>query len=100
MPRPTCFDPVKAIIATRGSRTSTSPIALPEPGRKCSTSAGTPARQRISHIACAIPRVCVDGFTSAVLPTLRAAAVMPQQIDSGKFHGLMIEATPRGWYHW
>ena len=99
MPRPTSFEPVKAIIETRGSRTSTSPTVRPAPGRKCSTSRGTPASQRISHIALAMPRVCVEGFTTAVLPTESAAVVMPQQMARGKFHGLMIEATPRGWYH-
>ena len=96
MPSPTSFDPVKAISATRGSRTSTSPITRPEPGRKRSTSAGTPACQKISHIARATPRVCVEGLTMAVLPTASDAVVMPQQIESGKFHGLMIAVTPRG----
>ena len=45
----------------------------------------------------AMPGVCSAGFTTAVLPVTSAAAVMPVQIASGKFHGLMTAATPRGW---
>jgi hypothetical protein len=47
----------------------------------------------------AMPGVCSAGLTMTVLPVTSAATVMPQQIASGKFHGLMTTATPRGWYH-
>ena len=99
MSRPTALLPVNAITATRGSRTIAAPTVSPGPGRKCSTSRGTPACQRMSQSTLAIPGVCSAGFTTAVLPVTSAAAAMPQQIASGKFHGLMTAATPRGWYH-
>ncbi len=47
----------------------------------------------------AMPGVCSAGLTITVLPMTSAATVMPQQMASGKFHGLMTTATPRGWYH-
>ncbi len=47
----------------------------------------------------AMPGVCSAGFTMVVLPVTRAATVMPQQMASGKFHGEITTATPRGWYH-
>ena len=94
--RPTSFEPVKAIKATRGSPTSISPTSPPAPGRYCKTSPGTPACQRISQSSRAMPRVCDDGLTTAVLPVTNAAVVMPAQMAKGKFQGLMIAATPRG----
>ena len=39
---------------------------------------------------------CSAGFISAQLPVTSAAAVMPVRIASGKFHGAMIAAMPRG----
>ena len=44
----------------------------------------------------AMPGVCSAGFTTTVLPVTSAAVVMPVQIASGKFHGLITTATPRG----
>jgi len=85
-------------MATRRWWTSVAPTTLPAPGRNCNTSSGTPASQRISHINLAITRVCVDGLTIAVLPVANAAVVMPAQIASGKFQGLITATTPRGSY--
>ena len=39
---------------------------------------------------------CSAGFMTTVLPVTSAAAVMPVRIASGKFHGAMTTATPRG----
>ena len=39
---------------------------------------------------------CSAGFRTAALPAASAAAVMPQGIASGKFHGEITAATPRG----
>ena len=99
MSRPTALLPVNAISATRGSRTSAAPTVSPGPGRKCSTSRGTPAAHRMSQSTLAMAGVCSAGFTTAVLPVTSAATVMPQQMANGKFHGLITAATPRGWYH-
>ena len=40
--------------------------------------------------------VCSAGFTITVLPATSAALVMPVRMASGKFHGAMTTATPRG----
>ena len=77
-----------------------SPTSRPAPGRKWSTSGGTPAEPEDLAHRRAMRRVWLDGLTMAVLPATRAAAVMPVQMARGKFHGLMTAATPRGWYHW
>ncbi len=97
MSRPTALEPVKAMSAMRGSRTRAAPTVSPTPGRKCSTSFGTPASHSREQSTCAMPGVCSAGLTMTVLPVTRAATVMPQQIASGKFQGLMTTATPRGW---
>ena len=39
---------------------------------------------------------CSAGFMTTVLPVTRAAAVMPHRMASGKFHGAITTATPRG----
>ena len=43
-----------------------------------------------------MPGVCSAGLMTQVFPQTRAAAVMPAQIASGKFQGLITTATPRG----
>ena len=99
MSSPTALLPVNAINAVRGSRTSAAPTVSPGPGTNCKTSRGMPACHKMSHMILAIPGVCSAGFTTAQFPVTSAATVIPAQIASGKFHGLMIAATPRGWYH-
>ena len=39
---------------------------------------------------------CSAGFITTVLPVASAAEVMPAKIASGKFHGAITAATPRG----
>ena len=59
--------------------------------------AGTPAASRIRTSCAAMTGVGSAGFTITVLPATRAAVVMPVRMASGKFHGAMTTATPRGW---
>ncbi len=56
----------------------------------------SPAERRISIRCAAMTGDCSAGFISAQLPVASAAAVMPVRIASGKFHGAMIAAMPRG----
>ena len=53
-------------------------------------------RARSPSDAAAMTGDCSAGFISAQLPVTRAAAVMPVRIASGKFHGAMMAAMPRG----
>ena len=46
----------------------------------------------------AMPGVCSAGLTTQVFPHTSAATVIPVQIASGKFQGLITAATPRGWW--
>ena len=53
---------------------------------------------KISISFAAITGDCSAGFITTVLPVASAAVVMPVRIASGKFHGAMTAATPRGRY--
>ena len=93
--RPTAPDPVKAIVATRGSATSRAPSS-PSPGRRLSAPAGTPAPRSASTIASEQPGDCSAGLRHTGLPAASAPAVIPVAIANGKFHGAMTAVTPRG----
>ncbi len=95
MIRAVSVEPVKATPATRGSATAAAPTTAPSPGRKCSTSAGTPACSSRRTACAATSGVCSAGFASTALPAASAAATWPAKIASGKFHGLMQVNTPR-----
>ncbi len=58
---------------------------------------GAPAASRRRAICAAISGVGPAGLTITGLPATSAALVMPVRIASGKFHGAMTSATPRGW---
>ena len=92
---PTSREPVKAMSATRGCATSRAPTSSPGPGTKCITPLGTPASIRMSKKRAAMTGDCSAGFITTAFPVTRAAAVMPQRIASGKFHGAITAATPR-----
>ena len=58
---------------------------------------GAPAASRRRTICAAMTGVGPAGFTITGLPATRAALVMPVRMASGKFHGAITRATPRGW---
>ena len=93
---PTAREPVKATSAVSGCETSVGPTSSPRPGRKASAAGGTPASSSISCSRSAISDDCSAGFITTVLPVTSAAVVMPARIASGKFHGAITTATPRG----
>ena len=43
-----------------------------------------------------MPAASEEGLSTTVLPATSAAVVMPVRIASGKFHGGITTATPRG----
>ena len=95
--RPTGSEPVNAIACTRGSRTSAAPT-WPSPGSNDNTERGTPPARSACSSRCAKPGDCSAGLSTTALPTASAAAVIPQAIASGKFHGEITATTPRGAY--
>ena len=66
------------------------------PGKEVQHIFGTPASRESRRAGAAMPGVCSAGLTMTVLPVTRAATVMPVQMASGKFQGLITTATPRG----
>ena len=92
---PTWLEPVKAMVCTRGSRTSAAPTS-PSPGRRASASGGTPASRSARTSMKAHPGACSAGFSTTALPVASPAATMPQGMATGKFHGEMTATTPRG----
>ncbi len=100
MSSPTSFEPVKAISATRRSRTSAAPTVSPGAG------------QELQHVARAarLPEDLAQdpGDAGRLLGGLDDHRVAGDQrrdrhagsrSPSGKFQGLMTAATPRGWCH-
>ena len=88
------FDPVKA-TPDRAGRRAAPAHAAPPPGRKCSTSTGTPASMQQPTAAKPISGVCPAGLATAALPEASAAAICPVKIASGKFHGADAGKNPR-----
>ena len=85
------------MMPMRGSRHEGGPDRLTDAGEELqhvAWCAGLP--QQVAHHL-RDTGVLSAGFTMTVLPVTIAAAVMPVQMASGKFHGLMTTATPRGW---
>ena len=88
---------MKAIVCTRGSRTSAAPTS-PSPGRSASASGGTPASRSARTSSAAQPGACSAGLSSTAFPVASPAATIPHGIATGKFHGEMTATTPRATY--
>ncbi len=58
--------------------------------------AGTPAARSAWTRMSAQPGDCSAGLSTTALPVASAPAVIPQGMASGKFHGEITAATPRG----
>ena len=57
---------------------------------------GRPASSSARVRMAAQPGACSAGLSTTALPVARPAAVMPQGMATGKFHGEMTATTPRG----
>ncbi len=93
--RPTGSDPVNAIVATSGWRTSDAPTS-PSPGSSEIAAGGTPPARSACTSRRALPGDCSAGLSTTELPVARAAEVIPQAIASGKFQGAITAVIPRG----
>src|SRR5258708_3979924 len=94
--RPTLVDPVNETMRTAGSvviavPTSASPVTM------LTTPLGTPASIRTLTKLSAERGVCDEGLKTTVLPQTSAGTIFHEGIAMGKFHGVMMEATPTGW---
>jgi len=71
--------------------TSASPVTM------LTTPLGTPASIRTLTKLSADSGVCDEGLKTTVLPQTSAGMIFHDGIAIGKFHGVMIDATPTGW---
>ena len=92
---PTSREPVKAISDSRDVDERRRRL-LADARQIIGTPGGIRRPARFPSACAAMTDDCSAGFMIAVLPVTSAAAVMPVRIASGKFHGAMIAATPRG----
>ena len=96
IPLPTPVEPVNDTDSTRGLVIISSPTVLPPPQTKFKTPGGKPASTKISTKALPAPGVSVAGLKTMVLPLISAGVHLRPGTLNGKFHGLIIDATPRG----
>jgi hypothetical protein len=94
---PVVEEPVNEMIETSGLSTMASPTSPPLPVTRLTTPGGKPASAINSTSSVAQCGVSDDGLNTTVLPVTRAGIVFQHGIAIGKFHGVMIPATPSGW---
>mmetsp|Transcript_20447 Transcript_20447/g.64388 ORF Transcript_20447/g.64388 Transcript_20447/m.64388 type:complete len:213 (-) Transcript_20447:387-1025(-) len=94
MALPVRVEPVKEILAMPGCcvihwpRSSPPLTTLNTPGGKVSA--------RISPKSRVLSGVYGEGFSTMVLPVMRASAIFQAPMSGGKFHGVMPPTTPTG----
>ncbi len=89
--------PVNEMTATSGLSTIASPTSAPAPVTRLTTPGGMPASAISSTRSVAQCGVSDDGLKTTVLPVTSAGIVFQHGIAIGKFHGVMMPATPSGW---
>ena len=75
---------------------SSSPTTAPGPVTMLSTPAGSPPSVISSASRSVASGVVLAGFTTTVLPTAMAGAILLTISVSGKFHGIIAPTTPMG----
>ena len=95
MRRPAAVDPVKVILSTRGSRTSSSDTSR-SAVTTFITPAGRPIAMAASASSMALSGAISLGFRTTVQPDARAGPSFHAAISSGKFQGMIWPTTPTG----
>src|SRR5688572_3656408 len=93
--RPTAVEPVNDTTFTSSCVASTVPTSGP-PVTRLTTPAGTPASSSTFTKLMAESGVSVAGLKTTVLPQTSAGAIFHEGIAIGKFHGVIVAATPSG----
>src|SRR5690606_27625775 len=89
--------PVKEILRTRSSSShAVATVPASEAGTTLTAPSGAPARARIRATARAVNGVSEAGFNTTVQPAASAGAIFRVAIAAGKFHGVIMAATPTG----
>ena len=94
--RPVSVEPVNESLRTVGFAHSSPPIARELPVMTLKTPFGMPARSPSSASARAEKGVWLAGFSTTVQPAARAGPALRVIIAFGKFHGVIMAATPIG----
>src|SRR6202042_3961499 len=93
--RPAAVEPVKVILSTRGSRTSSSETSR-SAVTTLSTPAGRPAASAASAIRYPSPGASGDDLRITVQPASSAGATLLLIRTIGAFHGMIAPTTPTG----
>src|SRR5213082_443091 len=94
---PVTVPPVNEIVVIFGCAVIAAPTFGPVPCTILRTPLGNPASAQISHNRYAVIGVSSLGLAMAVLPTAMAGAIFQLSKYSGRFHGEINPAIPRGW---
>src|SRR5687767_12607718 len=94
--RPTSVEPVNDSFRTVGFDVSSPPMTEADPVTTLKAPLGTPARSASSARASAEYGVLVAGLATTVQPAASAAPTFRVIIAFGKFHGVIVAATPTG----
>src|SRR5579864_201575 len=94
--QPTSPEPVKVIMRTRGSSTSTSPIPDAGPTTTVSQPSGSPASRSSSARRSADSGVALAGFRTTGQPAASAGAILCATRLHGKLKGEIAPTTPSG----
>src|SRR5262245_65138181 len=94
--RPTCVEPVNDTTRTSLLVVNGVPTSSPSPVTMLTTPFGMPASSSTFTKLSADNGVCDAGLKTTVLPQTSAGMIFQDGIAIGKFHGVMIEHTPRG----
>ena len=93
---PVSVCPVKLMSLTSGCSTMALPTSPPEPVTTLTTPSGRPPSSSSSTKRTRQAGVSEAGLTTAVLPLMSAGKSFHPGMATGKFHGVMIPATPMG----
>src|SRR5205823_10878555 len=94
--RPVTVPPVNEMVPILGCAVIAAPTFGPVPCTTLSTPLGKPASRQSSHNKYAVIGVSSLGFAMAVFPTAMAGAIFQLNKYSGRFHGEINPAMPRG----
>ncbi len=93
--RPAAVEPVKVILSTRGSRTSSSDTSR-SAVRTLRTPGGRPIASATSATTYASPGASGEAFSTTVQPASSAGATLLAMSAIGAFQGMIAPTTPTG----
>ena len=95
--RPVAVEPVNETTRTPGCATSGAPAPAPSPVTRLTTPGGTPASARVCTKLTAESGASSAGFSTTVLPQIRAGKIFQDGTAIGKFQAVIRPQTPTGW---